>query len=411
VTVFLATAIGALGLAAGGTAGALLGDVLMSHVAAGLPLGLLVAGSAVAAMLISRGSSRVGRMRSLALGYVTGSVGAVVAVLAAATGSVALLRLGSTLLGAANAAIFLTRYAAAELAGPHARGRALGAVFAATALGAVASPNLLGPSGALMVALHLPRLAGLYVVAAVAFGGAGLLLARLAATATATAEGDRTSRPAAAQARGGLATRRDILAALGTRPVRVGLLVLAASNLIMVCAMTVAPVDMVNHDHSLTLIGVVISFHVASMFAPSPLTGRLADRAGAAIVGVVGVLLLAGSGLAGTLTTPGSTLATTTILVALGGGWNCGVVGGSLLLAGSVAPVLRVHLEGIGESVMGIGAAVGAPLGGVMLGVGSMPSVWTLTGGASVPVLLIICRSGLVVRAAVSESHRTRERS
>jgi hypothetical protein len=49
----LATAVGATGLAAGGTAGALLGaDLAGSDAAAGVPLGLLVVGSAATAVLI-----------------------------------------------------------------------------------------------------------------------------------------------------------------------------------------------------------------------------------------------------------------------------------------------------------------------------------------------------------------------
>lgn len=84
----LSTAIGSAGLAAGGTAGALLGaDLAGNEAAAGLPLGLLVVGQAAAAVLVSRRTSRVGRGRSLMLCYVLGTSGAVLVVLAAAVGS------------------------------------------------------------------------------------------------------------------------------------------------------------------------------------------------------------------------------------------------------------------------------------------------------------------------------------
>jgi hypothetical protein len=50
-----ASAVGSMGLAAGGTAGALLGAQLAgTDAAAGLPLGLLVLGSAGWAVVISR---------------------------------------------------------------------------------------------------------------------------------------------------------------------------------------------------------------------------------------------------------------------------------------------------------------------------------------------------------------------
>ena len=94
------SAIGGSGLATGGTAGALLGAQLAgTNAAAGLPLGLLVLGSAASALLISRQTSRVGRGSSLALGYAVGTAGALLVVLAAVTTSLTPL-LGESLLSA-----------------------------------------------------------------------------------------------------------------------------------------------------------------------------------------------------------------------------------------------------------------------------------------------------------------------
>lgn len=55
----------------------------------------------------------------------------------------ALLGIGSVLLGAGNAAVMLARYAATDLADAGALSRALGAVLLATTVGAAAGPNLL----------------------------------------------------------------------------------------------------------------------------------------------------------------------------------------------------------------------------------------------------------------------------
>src|SRR5262245_24997391 len=172
-----ATAIGALGLAAGGSAGALLAEDMTGSTAwAGVPLAMLVVGSAVSALLIGWETSRGDRRLGLVLGYAAGTAGALLVIAAAAVGDLALLLVGSAALGAGNAAIFLTRYAAVDLGGERGRGRALGVVFFATAIGAVASPNLLGPSGDLAEAVDLPRLAGLYLVAIGAFAVAAALL-------------------------------------------------------------------------------------------------------------------------------------------------------------------------------------------------------------------------------------------
>ena len=148
----LATAVGSAGLAAGALLGAELAD---TEAAAGLPLGLLVVGQAAAAVLISRRTARVGRSRGLALGYVLGTAGVGLIVFAASAGSLAVFLAGSVVLGAGNTAVFMTRYAAAEVGGEAMRGRALGAVFFATALGAGASPGLLGPSGDLARTVRL----------------------------------------------------------------------------------------------------------------------------------------------------------------------------------------------------------------------------------------------------------------
>jgi MFS family permease len=379
----LATAVGATGLAAGGTAGALLGaDLAGSDAAAGVPLGLLVVGSAAAALLISYLSPRLGRARSLALGYAVGAAGAGVVVVAAVAGSFVLLLVGSILVGAANSAVFLTRYAAADSVRAEVRGRALGTVFFATALGAIVSPLLLGPSGGAVEAASLPRLSGLYGVAVLAFVLAGLTLAAAASRVRELG----SSPPGAEPAGGSRITGRELAAGLRAARARASLLILGATNLVMVGVMAVAPVHLTehghhHHHHDLQFVGLVISMHVAGMFAPSPISGWLADRIGPVAVAVTGFGFLATAGLAGTLVDLESGLAVSALLVVLGVGWNFGIVGGSTLLSASTTPRLRPHAEGIGEVAMGISAGLGAPIAGVLVAAGGFASLW-LAGAA-----------------------------
>jgi MFS family permease len=365
-----ATAVGALGLAAGGTAGALLAEDMTGSTAwAGLPLGALVAGSAASALLIARRTSRAGRAPALVVGYGVGTGGAALVIAAAVLDDFGLLLAGSAALGAANAAIFLTRYAAAELGGEAGRGRALGVVFFATAFGAVASPNLLGPSGDLAEALGLESLAGLYLVAVVAFVVAGLLLAAL----------PRRSFPPSA---GATVARQEIRR--GLRGARIALLVLGASNLVMVGVMAIAPVHLTTHGHSLDVVGVVISIHVLCMFAPSPLTGWLSDRAGGATVAALGAALLVAAGVSGALLDLADGDAMTATLALLGLGWNAGVVGGSTMLVAAVPALLRSQAEGIGEVAMGVAAGAGAPISGLIVAFGDITtlSIAGALGGA-----------------------------
>lgn len=339
-------AAGSVGLAAGGTAGALLGtELAATRAVAGLPLGLLVLGSAASAMVIAWRSDRTGRASGLALGYALGTAGAVMCVLAAVIGNLPLFLVGSTFLGSANAAVFLTRYAAEDIGG----GRALGLTLFASAAGAVFSPLLLGPTGDLASLAGLPSLSGIYVLAAVAFAAAAVALA----TTPRAPHAEPTSGP----------SWRALAAAALTAPTRYALLLLAAANFAMVGLMAVAPVHLLAHGHDLETIGTVIALHVAAMFMPSPLSGWLADRVGPGTVAAIGVVLLVaactGTAVSGT---------GVVMLVILGLGWNFGLVGGSTLLASSVDPSYRVHVEGIGEVAMGVAAAVGAPLAGLTIG-------------------------------------------
>jgi MFS family permease len=356
-----ATAIGALGLAAGGSAGALLAAEITGSTAwAGLPLGFLVAGSAASALLIARRTRRAGRAAGLVLGYVIGTAGAALVVAAAVVDDFALLLAGSTALGAANAAIFLTRYAAADLGGTARRGRALGLVLFAAALGAVVSPNLLGPSGDLAEKVGLPSLSGLYLVALAAFLASGFLLAALPKRSLPVGD----TRPV---------TRRELR--IGLWNARASLAVLAMTNLVMVAVMAIAPIHLVEHGHRLDVVGAIVSIHVLCMFAPSPVTGWLADRAGSVIVAALGAVLLIAAGASGSLLDLSDSREMTAMLALLGLGWNAGVVGGSTMLAASVPAFLRPQAEGIGEVAMGLAAGAGAPVAGLLVAYGDFTTL------------------------------------
>lgn len=380
----VATAVGSTGLAAGGTAGALLATDLAGPAAAGLPLGLLVLGSAAGALLLSWLAARGHRRRGLVLGYVLGATGAVLVVYAAASRSLPLVLVGSLALGAANAAVFLTRYAAAATATSASRGRALGTVFFATAVGAVASPLLLGPSEAVAQDLGLPRFSGLYLVAVAAFGGAALLLA---ATSRAGRRAAASPGPA-----GSGAGRAAVRAVLSRGRGRIAVLALAATNLVMTGVMTIAPVHLVAHGEGLDLLGTIVALHVVGMFAPSPVSGHLADRFGPAPVILTGGVLLLAACLLGVYVDEHGTAAMVGHLLVLGVGWNFGIVGASTLLAGATPEPLRPYAEGIGETSMGLAAAVAGPAAGLAADLGGY---WALSlGGAVAAVcLLLVYRS------------------
>jgi MFS family permease len=378
------TAIGSLGLAAGGTAAALLAVAMTgSDATAGLPLGALAAGQTAAALLVARMTGRAGRGAGLILGYAIGALGASIVVVAALHEVFLVMLVGSLLLGGANAAIFLSRYAAADIGGPHARGRSLGTVLFATTIGTVAGPALLVPTGRLARMLGFPELAGLYLIAVVAFAGAALAVAGLVRSGVPSL--GRGSPVASTGVRP--VRRRQLATALRPAPVRAALLILGATNLVMVAIMAVAPVLLMAHGHDLGFIGLAVSVHVLGMFAPSPVTGWLTDRVGSVAVASAGAALLILAGIGGVVVDHASGPAMVAVLIVLGLGWNCGVVGGSALLAASVPAELRPRSEGIGEASMGLAAAAGAPAAGVLVALGGFATL--CLAGATLAALVL----------------------
>lgn len=372
VLLVIITAIGSLGLAAGGTAGAILGAELAGTEAAGLPLGALVVGQALAALLIANRTQVIGRGKSLALGYLIGTSGAGLVIVAALFQSFAVLMVGSAVLGGGNAAVFLTRYAAAEVGDAATSGFGLGVILFAAAVGAVASPNLLGPSGLVARQLGLPPLTGLYFVAmACSVVAASLLVLTSTSKVPYFGQGAAWLGPR----RESSVRWRKVVLGLSQRPARAALVILAVTNLVMVAVMAIAPVHMTMHGHSLNLVGFIVSIHVAGMFGPSPLSGWAADRFGAGKVAVAGLVLLVGTGVVGALIDTSGAVAMTLILAGLGLGWNFGLIGGSILLAASVPAALRSQVEGIGEVVMGFAAGLGAPLAGVLIVLGGFKTL------------------------------------
>jgi MFS family permease len=374
-----ATGVGSLGLAAGGTAGALLAeDITGSDAAAGVPLGVLVAGSAAGALLIARQASRSGRASGLILGYALGTAGAATVIAGAIASSFALVLAGSAALGAANAAVFLARYAAADVGDETTRGRALGTVFVAAAVGAITSPNLLGPTGSLAKAIELPELAGLYLVAIPAFAVAALLLSCL---------------PRPVQDRDDALVADDSAATVGLRRAQGALVVLGAVNFVMVAVMAIAPVHLKEEGHGLGFVGLVVGIHVFGMFAPSPLSGWLVDRTGSAAVVSLGALFLIAAGVTGALVDPTGHVGVTVVLGLLGLGWNAGVVGGSTMLASAVPAGERPRAEGFGEIAMGGAAAIGAVFAGLVVAAGGFPAL-AMTGATAGALLLTWLRLG-----------------
>ncbi|WP_051871356.1 MFS transporter [Streptomyces sclerotialus] len=402
------------GLAAGITVGALLAeDMLGTTGLAGLPSALFTAGSALGAVGIGRLSQRWGRRPGLALGYAGGALGSLGVVLAAATGSAPLLFVSLTVYGAGTATNLMARYAGADLAAPERRGRAVSTVLMATTLGAVAGPLLVSVTGEAAHAWGIPRLAGPFGLAALAFTAAALLLAallrpdplRLARTlAEAEAEAGSgagaRSRSEAEEARSTAeAGGAEAAGARDARPDRRALLtgtsVMVLGQLAMIAIMTMTPVHMLAHGHSTGDAGLVIALHVGAMFLPSPLTGLLVDRVGRPAVAAASGVTLFAAGAVAALAPVHSVPALATALVLLGIGWNFGLISGTALVTDALPAATRARTQGLLDVGLAIAGATGGMSSGLVVMAGGFP-VLALAGGvlalAIVPVTALTAR-------------------
>src|SRR5215216_4161057 len=302
----LAQILSGAGLAAGITVGALLAEQMLgSSRFSGLPTVFFTIGSAAAAVGVGRVSQNLGRRAGLSAGYLTGALGSVGVVVAASLGNVVLLFASLLVYGAGVATNLQARYAGADLAAPSRRGRAVSIVLVATAIGAIIGPNLVSLTGALATAVGIPPLAGPFLLGAAAYAAAGvvlwvllrpdpLLLARSIAAAKSSRNDQAVSgspgstAPAVANESG--SRRWSWALASGA-----GIMIL--TQLIMVAIMTMTPIHIEHHGHSIAITGLVIGAHVAGMFLPSPFSGWLVDRFGYLPIAVAAGLTLLAAGL------------------------------------------------------------------------------------------------------------------
>jgi MFS family permease len=364
------------GLAAGITVGALLAeDMLGSKGSAGLPTALFTLGSAAAAVSVGRLSHRSGRRPGLAAGYAVGALGGAGVVLAAAIDNVPLLFLSLFLYGSGTATNLQARYAGADLAPLERRGRAVSTVLVATTLGAVLGPNLVEPTGEVAEAVGIRELAGPFMLATVAYA-----LAAIAVSVLMRPDPLLTARASANSAGVAQVTPADEPQTTATSTVRLAATAMVLTQMVMVAVMTMTPVHMKDHGHSIGAAGLVISVHVAAMFLPSPLTGRLVDRIGRRpVIAASGVTLLA-AGLLAALSPPESMALLTVALALLGLGWNFGLVGGTALVTDSVALAERAKTQGTVDLGVALSGAGGGLASGLVVATTSY-AVLSFSGG------------------------------
>ncbi|MBK3579052.1 MFS transporter [Streptomyces sp. MBT65] len=357
--------LGGLGVATGVALSAVLAkQVSGTESLSGLAPTATVTGTAVLSMPFAALMTARGRRPGLVLGYLVGALGAGVVVLAASIGSFPLLLCGMACFGAASSANLQSRFAAADLAEPEQRARAISHVVWATTIGAVLGPNIAAPAGRSVSGLGIPEAAGPFLWAGGIFLVAAVVVAVLLRpdpllTARALAsEEDRA--PGARSLRAGFA------AVVASPRARLALVTVAVVHTAMVSVMAMTPVELGHHGAGIDLVGLVISGHIAGMYAFSPLMGRLSDRVGRLSgIGLAVGLLACAAFLAGTA--GGSHGRIALGLFVLGLGWSAGLVSGSALLTDSVPQPARAAAQGLSDLTMNTSAGVGGAVAGLVV--------------------------------------------
>jgi MFS family permease len=378
---------GGIAIAGSVAAGSLIAaSVSGSEAMAGLAQTFGVLGAALLALPLARVALSKGRRASLTLGYGLGAVGALVVIAGALWLNIVLVLLGCLLVGVASASGYQARYAAVDLAQDDRRGRQLSYVVWAATIGAVLGPNLLQPAGWLGLSLGLPELAGPYVITAVTLAIAVLvLLLFLRPDPYILAAQIRAKQDAEAQREFVKPRLRDGIAHLrGNRGALLGMSAIAIGHVAMVMVMVMTPIHMAHVDVTLTLIGLVISVHVAGMYALSPVVGWGVDRFGRVPVIVTGVVILLVSCVLSGFAAGDDVWLLGIGLFLLGLGWSCTLIAGSTLLVDDVGAVERPSVQGLSDLVMNVAGAVGGAVAGLVV---AFSSYGVLCAVAAIPVI------------------------
>lgn len=381
----VAQILNGIGVAGTVAAGSLLvSSITHSDSLAGLAQTSAVLGAAAMALPLSHLTQRGGRRLALSLGYTIGVFGAGLAIIGGASGIIEILIPGTFLLGAASAAGYQARFAAVDLASARTRSRSLSIVVWGSTIGAVSGPNLMEPAGAIADALGLPKLTGPYLLAITTLSISALIIfyflrpdPYLTSQKIAHIDVDNAPR---------LSTRETLTRITKNSSALFAVVSIAVGHLSMVSIMVMTPIHMAHVDVTLSVIGIVISTHIAGMYVLSPVVGYLSDTIGRKRVIQIGLAILLLAGLTSGNSSGNSTVPLGIGLFLLGMGWSCTLIAGSALLSESVGNEDRASSQGASDFMMNLTGAFGGVMAGITI---ALLSYGWLCALASLPVLVL----------------------
>ncbi|MBI2781528.1 MAG: MFS transporter [Chloroflexi bacterium] len=388
IALFVGVAFGSTGHIAAVTVAAIVGqDLLGSATLAGLPGATVVLGAAAGAIYLSGIMARRGRRLGLTVGYILAVLGALIATLAIVTRSFPILVVGTFLIGFGNSSNNLSRYAAADMVPSKRRPVAIGLVVWAATIGGIVGPWLVPLAKDLAPKLNLPPLAGPYLVPVVFVAIAAalsFLLLRPDPFALADESAKHDESPDLKVPIRTILMRPIVLTAIAA---------LVGGQATMTLIMTMTPLHLTANGHGLEVVGLVISGHVAGMFALAPLSGWITQRAGAVGTIFLGSAVLIGSSLLAAIAPPQRDELLFVALFLLGWGWNLGFVAGSSLLSSGVSLAERARVQGAADAVIWSTSALASVGSGLVVAAAGYTMLGLLgVGIVAGPALLLFSR-------------------
>ncbi len=332
-----------------------------------LPVALITVVTALTTIPASLLMARIGRRAGFQIGAFAGAAGAGLAAWGIASGDFVLFCLGNALMGVFQASAMYYRFAAADLAAPDFRSRAVSWVLAGGVAAALIGPEIAARTRSLASAADYM---GAYIAAALLALLSILLLAALRAP------------PPVVEAQGD-GRGRSLLVIMRQPVFIVAALNAAVAYVVMSFVMSASPLAVVAAGYGVDAAAGVTRWHLIGMFAPSLVTGGLIARFGVRRILVAGVALL-GASLALALSST-ALQAFQGALLLLGIGWNFLFIGGTTLLTEAYAPAERARTQAANEFlVFGTTALATLAAGAVQTGQG-----WATVNIVAFPALLL----------------------
>lgn len=385
-TLFLAQSLFSAGFIAAATVNSIMGARLGGKPWAGVPSAVYLLGSALAASVWGVLMDLIGRRKGIALGLVLGVAGMGMVIVAVNQSLLALMLAGMALLGFAQSAMLLGRFAAAEVNPPEKRGSAISSVVFGGAVGAIVGPLLVGPMGKFSLRIGMDELAGAYIAGLILFGIASVVIT-IGLRPDPREVGKQVAALYPDSAPEGRA--RPISLILRQPAALTAVTAMVLGQVVMVAIMGITALHMEDNSHRLSDVSAVISAHTLGMYAFSVLSGRLSDNWGRGPVILTGAATLLVACLTAPLSPQVFPLAVSLFLLGLG--WNFCFVGGSTLLADQLSPAERARTQGSNDLLVGLASATGVLSSGLVYDATSYTFISLSAAAISlIPLLLVL---------------------